>query len=101
MSFDVKPDRPPHFHALPARAGLPAGGVAEVGNKAWNLMRMAASGLAVPPGFVLPVAWCRRMREAPDAAGLRAELAAGISALEAATQCRFGAARRPLLVSVR
>ena len=36
----------------------PAGvGAADVGNKAWNLMRLARAGLPVPPAFVLPTDW--------------------------------------------
>jgi pyruvate,orthophosphate dikinase len=78
----------------------PAGGAAEIGNKAWNLMRLAAIGLTVPPAFVLPTAWYRRGVAADDPA-LRAVLADGIARLEAATGLGFGSARRPLLVSVR
>ena len=37
------------FYPIPAGARLPEGGAEEVGNKSWNLMRMAASGLPVPP----------------------------------------------------
>ncbi|NVN13691.1 hypothetical protein, partial [Nguyenibacter vanlangensis] len=32
----------------------PDGAVAQLGGKAFNLMRLAAAGLPVPPGFVLP-----------------------------------------------
>ena len=60
-------------------------------------MRMAQAGLPVPPAFVLPTSWCRPRR----AGALRETLAAGIAGLEAATGLRFGATRRPLLVSVR
>lgn len=83
------------------RGSVPAtGGAEEVGNKAWNLMRMVQAGLPVPPAFVLPTAWCRR--SAPESASqMRDALAAGIRQLEAATGLRLGAARRPLLVSVR
>jgi len=82
---------------LPGEA-LPEGGADAVGNKAWNLMRLAQAGLPVPPGFVLPTAWCRMSR---DPAALRHALAAGIARLEAATGLGFGSARRPLLVAVR
>ncbi len=41
-------------------AKLAPGGPAEVGNKAWNLMRMAQARLPVPAAFVLPTAWCHR-----------------------------------------
>ena len=78
--------------AAPAR-----GGAEDVGNKAWNLMRMAEAGLPVPPAFVLPTAWCRR--EQPDL--LRQTLATGIARLQTATGLTFGGTRRPLLVSVR
>ncbi len=84
--------------------GIPAAGVtaAEVGNKAWNLMRLAEAGLPVPPAFVLPTAWCQARRTgAGDDAALRAALATGIAQLQAATGLEFGSARRPLLVSVR
>ena len=81
-----------------AGAALPAGGPEQVGNKAWNLARMAEAGLPVPPAFVLPTDWCRAVR---DPATLRAALAEGIARLEAETGRGFGAARHPLLVSVR
>ena len=77
---------------------LPEDGAETVGNKAWNLMLLARAGLPVPPGFVLPTSWCRSPR---DPATLRQALAAGIAKLESASDQRFGAARRPLLVSVR
>ena len=76
----------------------PAPGGAEVGNKAWNLMRMAEARLPVPAAFVLSTTWCGRT----DAtAALNAALADGVGLLEAATGLMFGGARRPLLLSVR
>ena len=54
------------------------GGAEEVGNKAWNLMRMAQAGLPVPPAFVLPTAWCGRSRRRDEAAARR-RLAEGIA----------------------
>jgi len=80
-------------------APLPEGGPARFGGKAWNLMRLAAAGLPVPPGFVLPTSWCGP--ENPGEAALRAALQQGIARLEAATGLEFGSVRRPLLVSVR
>jgi pyruvate,orthophosphate dikinase len=92
----------PPLYLILLNEKLPAGGVAEVGNKAFNLMRMAASRLPVPPGFVLPTAWCSLPRDtAANAGALRAALATGISRVERATGLGFGSARRPLLVSVR
>jgi len=79
---------------------LPTGEAAEVGSKAWNLMRMARAGLPVPPGFVLPTAWCgtRNRREEMARGNV---LRQGIARLERATGLGFGSSRRPLLVSVR
>ena len=79
-------------------AALAPGGAAEVGNKAWNLMRMAQARLPVPAAFVLSTAWCGRT---DVAASLNTALAEGVGLLEAATGLVFGGARRPLLVSVR
>ena len=76
------------------------GGANEVGGKAWGLMRMTQAGLPIPPAFVLPTSWCQRRDEA-DRVALRKTLGEGITRLEAATDLRFGAHRRPLLVSVR
>jgi pyruvate,orthophosphate dikinase len=70
----------------------------EVGNKGWNLMRMAAAGLPVPAGFVLPTSWCSRAR--PQKA-LEEALAEGMARLEKTAGMGFGSVRRPLLVSVR
>ena len=88
------------LYAILPGAELAPGGAAEVGNKAWNLMLMARAGLPVPPAFVLPTSW--RQRAGPeDAAAQRRALAEGVTRLEAATGLGFGAARRPLLLSVR
>jgi pyruvate,orthophosphate dikinase len=88
------------FYPILPGAPLAKGGAEEVGNKAWNLMRLAEAGLPVPPAFVLPTGWRRRLGAAGETA-LRQTLAAGIARLETATGLKFGAARRPLLVSVR
>ena len=81
---------------------LPEGGAEAFGGKAWNLMRLAEAGLPVPPGFVLPTAWCRARRcGGTDEAALDAALDRGIARLEAASGLEFDSARRPLLVSVR
>jgi len=48
------------FYPILRGSALAKGGAEEVGNKAWNLMRMAQAGLPVPPAFVLPTAWCQR-----------------------------------------
>jgi len=83
-------------------APSPAPSAERMGFKAWNLARMAALGLPVPPAFVLGTAWCadpeRRRR-----ASLPATWALGLQALQAglASPLQFGDARRPLLLSVR
>jgi len=94
------------YEILP-RTAPPKGGVNEVGGKAWGLMRMAAEGLPVPAGFVLPTSWCRLLRSrrfedsALQASAMTEALARGIGILERATGLGFGSLRRPLLVSVR
>ena len=75
----------------------------EYGGKAAGLARMAAMGVPVPPGFCLGVSVCEdfhknRGRLPTDVPVL---LGKGIQFLEKATGLRFGARRRPLLVSVR
>jgi len=86
-------------YAIVPGAALPPGGVGAVGNKAFNLARMVAAGMPVPPAFVLPTAWSHGATA--DATALSATLDAGIAGLETATGLRFGSPRRPLLVSVR
>ena len=88
------------FYPILPGAVPACGGAQEVGNKAWNLMLMARADLPVPAAFVLPTSWCRRPMPAHEPL-LRATLSEGIARLETATGLAFGAARRPLLVSVR
>ncbi|QEX21310.1 pyruvate, phosphate dikinase [Hypericibacter adhaerens] len=84
--------------AAPADTLLPA-----VGNKAFNLMRLAALGLPVPPGFVLSTDFCREFAAAGHrlAARLPELLAKEIRRVERASGLLFGDKYRPLLVSVR
>jgi pyruvate,orthophosphate dikinase len=90
------------LYAISRDGLLPPGEAEEVGNKAWNLMRMAAAGLPVPSGFVLPTTWSQTPRtpQTTEAAQCDA-LRKGIAQLEAATGLGFGSPRKPLLVSVR
>lgn len=88
------------FHSILPGAVLADVGPQDIGNKAWNLMLMARAGLPVPPAFVLPTIWCRRPLPAFESM-LHETLVEGIARLETATGLAFGAARRPLLVSVR
>jgi len=88
------------YEILPHSA-LPPGGDAEVGSKAWNLMRMAAAGLPVPAAFVLPTEWCWRVQSQAEDNDLQQTLSSGIAAIERATGLGFGLPRCPLLVSVR
>ena len=81
---------------------LPQISAAEAGNKAWNLMRMAAAGLRVPAGFVLPTKWTEWIKTDLESGGeLRRALQGGIQTLEKLTSLSFGSPWRPLLVSVR
>ncbi len=87
-----------------ASAGPPgASGAARVGQKAFNLIRMAALGLPVPPAFVLDTSLCRTFlvlggKMPPSGDDF---LATGIRWLEVVTGTTFGSTRRPLLVAVR
>ncbi len=78
-----------------------AASVEEAGNKAYNLMRMAAAGLNVPAGFVVPSSWCKLRNDAAFAESIAGALRDGIARLEKRTGLNFGSARNPLLVSVR
>ncbi len=84
-------------------AALAAATPERCGGKAAALIRMAAAGLPVPPGFVLTTELCRRYhrlgRSVVDTA--MAEVRAAMTALERTTGRGFGDSRRPLLVSVR
>jgi pyruvate,orthophosphate dikinase len=74
--------------------------VQSVGFKAWNLLRMAALGLPVPPAFVLGTHYCCDA-QARAAATTRAVWGPALQELERTTGQRFGDTRRPLLLSVR
>lgn len=93
------PDFDPHAPWLIGCGDAPATplpGPEQLGFKAYNLARMAALGLPVPPAFVLGTAWCAAAQP-PASAVWQPSLAA----LEQASDARFGDARRPLLLSVR
>jgi pyruvate,orthophosphate dikinase len=76
---------------------------AVVGDKAANLIRLAEAALPVPPGFVLPTAFCRAYVQSgqrlPD--GTEELLRRGIREVDRATRLTFGGERRPLLLAVR
>ncbi len=80
-----------------ADAPLPADcGPAALGFKAWNLARMAALGLPVPPAFVIGTGWCA------DAASLDStDWQAALTRLEQLSGLGLGDPRHPLLLSVR
>jgi pyruvate,orthophosphate dikinase len=79
------------------------GSVEDLGFKAFNLAAMAAAGLPVPQGFVLPTAFCRDCDGSNGRvpANLREILAEGIRHIERESGLTFGGRRKPLLVSVR
>ena len=87
------------FHVSGEDVGPPADADV-IGFKAWNLARMARIGLRVPPAFVLGTGWCRHWSERCDA-DFEAVLPRHVRWLEQRTGRYFGAARRPLLLSVR
>jgi len=91
-------------YLIGAGAALAAGASPEeMGFKAYNLARMAAVGMPVPPAFVLSTAFCRDYYAAkgllPD--GFRDLLRGNLRELERMSGLSFGGERRPLLVSVR
>lgn len=77
--------------------------LAAVGGKAFNLLKLAASGFPVPPGFVLPTSLCGQWikKGPPSLADFRSLIAGSLQRLEREAGLGFGDARRPLLVSVR
>lgn len=74
----------------------PGSGPATLGAKAWNLARMAALGLPVPPGFVIGTGWCGQGQALDDCHWRPA-----LETLEQTCGLQLGDPRRPLLVSVR
>lgn len=75
---------------------LPADASREIlGAKAWNLAKMAALDLPVPPAFVIGTGWCQQ----PEA--VNPHWPTALQRLEALTGLSFGDSRRPLLLSVR
>ncbi|WP_455231539.1 PEP/pyruvate-binding domain-containing protein [Geopseudomonas aromaticivorans] len=84
------------IHFIGGAAALPANASpAALGFKAWNLARMAALGLPVPPAFVLGTGWCGQ----PEATSWLWQRP--LQELEHATGLGLGDIRRPLLLSVR
>ncbi|MGO6677188.1 pyruvate, phosphate dikinase [Rhizobium leguminosarum] len=74
-----------------------------LGGKGANLAEMCALGLPVPPGLTIVSDACntyyKNGRHIENA--VKAEVRAGISAIEANTGRRFGSVSQPLLLSVR
>ncbi|NKL01319.1 pyruvate, phosphate dikinase [Rhizobium leguminosarum bv. viciae] len=74
-----------------------------LGGKGANLAEMCALGLPVPPGLTIVSDACntyyKNGRHIENA--VKAEVRAGISAIEAITGRRFGSVSQPLLLSVR
>ncbi|NKE64691.1 pyruvate, phosphate dikinase [Ramlibacter sp. RBP-2] len=96
-------DLPPEVYLIGckgpgATCGVPS--AQTMGNKAWNLLRMAQLSLPVPPAFVIGTRYGAAAGKGPPAAG-RYLWTAGLHALEQATGQRLGDPRRPLLLSVR
>ncbi|MDE2463374.1 MAG: pyruvate, phosphate dikinase, partial [Alphaproteobacteria bacterium] len=73
------------------------------GGKAHGLLKLAALGFPVPPGFVLPTTlgrdWLASVK--PSLAEFKSAYAGVLERMERVCRHRFGDLRRPLLVSVR
>lgn len=83
--------------AIAGGSPLPEGaGPAALGSKAFNLGRMAAAGLNVPPAFVIGTGFCA----APEQV-TRDVWIGPLAELERGSRLRLGDVRRPLLLSVR
>jgi pyruvate,orthophosphate dikinase len=91
------------FFILPGLAAPDSASAANMGSKAYGLLRLARLGLPVPPAFVLGTALCREYFERGGRlpGQIPELLAAGLARLEEATGRKFGSPRHPLLVSVR
>ncbi len=75
---------------------------AVLGGKGANLAEMSRIGLPVPPGFILTAQTCIEYQKGGRfPAGLEADVASAMEALEGKAGRRFGDAADPLLVSVR
>ena len=74
-----------------------------VSSKAAKLIQLVNEGLRTPPGFVLPVSFCRDYfaRGGRLAEGFPELLLEQVDRLEKATGSIYGGERRPLLLSVR
>src|SRR5690242_17568239 len=74
-----------------------------LGGKGANLAEMCRIGLPVPPGFTITTEVCTyyyaNKRTYP--AALKAQMQAGVAALEQQTGKKFGDLKNPLLASVR
>jgi pyruvate,orthophosphate dikinase len=74
-----------------------------LGGKGANLAEMCRIGLPVPPGFTITTEVCTyyydHKRTYPSS--LRAQMQAGVAAIEGQTRKKFSDLRNPLLVSVR
>ncbi len=75
----------------------------ELGGKGSGLAEMTKAGLPVPPGFTIATTVCtiyyKNKAKLPPA--VEKEMLANLKKLEAATGAKLGAAKDPLLVSVR
>lgn len=93
----MRREYPEHIYFIGGQEPLPATATpAVLGFKAYNLGRLAALGLKVPPAFVVGTGYCAH----PQAVGPQLWQAA-LAELEAFTGLKLGDARRPLLLSVR
>ncbi|MCB1171860.1 MAG: pyruvate, phosphate dikinase, partial [Leptospiraceae bacterium] len=84
------------------RSDVPSPDKASLGGKGANLCKMAALGVPVPPGLVIPTSVCNEyssIKKLPD--GLMEEVKGKLQEVDAQTGRQFGGSEKPLLVSVR
>ena len=100
MSAEIAATEPKHVVALDGSCTLPR---EDIGGKAWGINRMRALGLPVPPAIVTTTRACREYHASGRAVqdALWAQIVEHMTLLEEGAGRRFGAAKRPLLVSVR
>jgi len=76
----------------------------EIGGKGYGLAQMTRLGMPVPPGFIIPVSFCRKILDKGfqryhDELKEQTDLA--IKKLEKIVKRKFGDPKKPLFVSVR
>lgn len=103
MSASIDTGKTAIIQIQTGQAPVPEVTSAQVGGKAWGLLRMIRAGIKVPPGFVLGTACCRQYFKKGDRLSKNRldEIKQQIHWLEKTTGKAFGSKRNPLILSVR